>query len=428
VGVRAVLQGCPLLRDTDVEEAGGISSELRLELTRRRCFTDLRLDRWKDLIEELTLEILKVSPSLTSLNCKSLVELTDAVLVVCAQHCPLLESITLEDCTWMTNDGVQVLASCLGSKLREVRLGSHIQLSDEAVLAVAQHCPRLEQVSCPRLTLNATVVKLAKACPRLTHVYLCDTKVSDAGLTALATHCVHLKEVYLYDCWGVTMYGVRSLAAHCKHLTKLALNIRLSHPKLPPQLRRNSACVVVYVFMAIIVPSYAVCMCVEGTYDKIIHRLDISHNCALTIFSGSGTSDSAVNLKSWAAHGTRLTNLRTILFVDIYYAELTKHQHAKSHTVHSRPSLYQCDPSALVPALKQRLPFKRDHIGLPCTLCYPHHAVGKVFIYSKQAAKCNTFCACHFIYALIVSSDGVHEPAYFEGDPCIRSHHTFGRL
>jgi hypothetical protein len=246
VGVRAVLQGCPLLRDTDVEEAGGISSELRLELTRRRCFTDLRLDRWKDLTEDLALEILKVSPSLTNLNCKSLAELTDAVLVVCAQHCPLLESITLEDCTWMTNDGVRALVSCLGSKLREVRLGSHIQLSDDAVLAVAQHCPRLEQVSCPRLTLNTTVVKLAKACPRLTHVYLCDTKVSDVGLTALATHCVHLKEVYLYDCWGVTMYGVRTLATHSKQLTKLALNISLSHHKLPPQLRRNSTCVVVY--------------------------------------------------------------------------------------------------------------------------------------------------------------------------------------
>jgi hypothetical protein len=35
-GVRAVLQGCPLLRETDVEYAAGISTELRVELARRR--------------------------------------------------------------------------------------------------------------------------------------------------------------------------------------------------------------------------------------------------------------------------------------------------------------------------------------------------------------------------------------------------------
>jgi hypothetical protein len=69
-------------------------------------------------------------------------------------------------------------------------------------------------------------------CPHLKHVFLCDTKVSDVGLTALATHSVNLTEVYLYDCWCVTMYGVHTLATHCKHLTKLALNLNI---RLSPQ-------------------------------------------------------------------------------------------------------------------------------------------------------------------------------------------------
>jgi hypothetical protein len=35
VGVRAVLEGCPLLRETDVEYAAGINEDLRIELARR---------------------------------------------------------------------------------------------------------------------------------------------------------------------------------------------------------------------------------------------------------------------------------------------------------------------------------------------------------------------------------------------------------
>jgi hypothetical protein len=44
-GVRAVLEGCPLLRETDVEYAAGISEDLRIELARRRNLTTLDVGR-----------------------------------------------------------------------------------------------------------------------------------------------------------------------------------------------------------------------------------------------------------------------------------------------------------------------------------------------------------------------------------------------
>jgi hypothetical protein len=61
-------------------------------------------------------------------------------------------------------------------------------------------------------------------------------------------------------------------------------------------------------------------MCVKGTYDKIIRWFDLSHSCALTVFRGSGTNDSAANLKYPARPRSsvsgpweiRLTNLRTV--------------------------------------------------------------------------------------------------------------------
>jgi hypothetical protein len=246
VGVRAVLQGCPLLRDTDVEKAKDISPELRLEMARRRCCTDLKFYQWEGVTEVLTRDILRVCPNLTHLNCKTCDGFTDAALAVCAQHCPLLESIILEDCAFVTNDGVRNLLSQSGNKLRYVHLGSCDKLSDDAVLAVAQHCPNLELLVCPRLTLDATVVRMASACPRLMRVHLSYTKVGDAGLTALATHCLDLQEVYLYCCRRVTVQGVCALAAHCRHLTKLALPTQLSRLGLLPQLKWNSPCKVVY--------------------------------------------------------------------------------------------------------------------------------------------------------------------------------------
>jgi hypothetical protein len=63
VGVRAVLQGCPLLRWTDVEYAVGVSTELHVELARRQNFTSLRPRDWRGISEELTRAVLTISPS-----------------------------------------------------------------------------------------------------------------------------------------------------------------------------------------------------------------------------------------------------------------------------------------------------------------------------------------------------------------------------
>jgi hypothetical protein len=52
-GARALLEGCTLLRETDVQYAYDLDRELRLELVRRRCFTKLHIDGevfgWADM-------------------------------------------------------------------------------------------------------------------------------------------------------------------------------------------------------------------------------------------------------------------------------------------------------------------------------------------------------------------------------------------
>jgi hypothetical protein len=164
VGVRAVLQGCPLLRDTDFEYAQGISTELRVELARRLSPSDLYLRDWFDVSEDLAQKVMKVSPNLITLDCKDCDWLTDDTLAVCAQYCPLLQNLSLGDSHYVTTAGVRALLSRLGSKLRFVELQSCPQLGDETVLAVAEHCPLLERCVPPPNVSNAAMAKLRKRC------------------------------------------------------------------------------------------------------------------------------------------------------------------------------------------------------------------------------------------------------------------------
>jgi hypothetical protein len=89
-GVRAVLHGCPMLREMDIDYANRISTELRVEVYRRRNLRRFLLLSWPTMNEEFLLEVLKVSPNLTELDVARCSWITDATLIVCAQHCPLL--------------------------------------------------------------------------------------------------------------------------------------------------------------------------------------------------------------------------------------------------------------------------------------------------------------------------------------------------
>jgi hypothetical protein len=235
VGVRAALEGCPLLRETDVEFALHISTEIRVELARRRDMTTLEAKRWWGMNDELAQAVLAVSPSLTTLSCAERCEwLTNATLAVCAQRCPLVTNVTLQTCILITDHGVRVLVSRLASRLRYVDLQNCPRLSDDTMLAIADHCPQLETVVCIISSVsNTAVVKLAEGCNQLAHVYLCCTQVGDAGLVALATHCPKLTALDLCGCGDITLQGVSFAVEYCLCLKRLVLPKRCSGLPLP---------------------------------------------------------------------------------------------------------------------------------------------------------------------------------------------------
>jgi hypothetical protein len=232
-GVRAVLQGCPLLRETDVEYAEYVTRELRVELVRRKSPTTFELRSWKGLNDGLVQGIFGVCPELICVDISNSSWLTDAALVACGTHCPLLESITITNCRGITDAGVEQLIHP-GSKLRSVDFTWCENLLD-FVAVVAERCPLLEVLESGLMQVSdSSVVAVGEGCPRLRSVSLSRADVGDTGVIALATHCKQLEELGLANCPSVTMQGVCVLAVRCTRLRTLVLPEHLRGEELPP--------------------------------------------------------------------------------------------------------------------------------------------------------------------------------------------------
>jgi hypothetical protein len=168
LGGRGGVVGCPLLRETDVEYAANISPELRVELAKRRDSTRIDFVQWIGMTDELAQGLLTVCPNLTELHCTFCAWLTDATLLVCAQHCPPLKVFTFWKCPLVTVDGVRAVVAKAADRLRTVEMRFIPEtLADEATMAIAEHCPLLERFDAEPMVSNAAAARLAKRCVRL---------------------------------------------------------------------------------------------------------------------------------------------------------------------------------------------------------------------------------------------------------------------
>jgi hypothetical protein len=158
-GVRAVLEGCPLLQQTDVEYADDISIELRVELAKRGAYVTLQLSKWIGLSEELLIGIFTVCPQLQCLKCHRIGALTDAALAACAQHCPLLSSLSIDKCHAVTSRGLVAFFHS-GSKLLFVGLHRMECVDDTVAEAIIQHCAGIRSLSLPTHLSEETKVRL----------------------------------------------------------------------------------------------------------------------------------------------------------------------------------------------------------------------------------------------------------------------------
>jgi hypothetical protein len=249
--VEELLRGCPLLAEIDAEfyHQRRVRAELRLELIRRSNMTCLSLP-FAGVDRDMALSIVAVCPKLTSVRVRG-DWATDAFLAECAQHCPQLRSIHVDDSTTVTNQGVVALAHS-GSLLQEVSLSGCVNVGDGALAALGHHCPSLHTINlaecdaitdagiqaltrpgsrlkdidvegCTKLG-DAALLSIAQHCPRLRTLHEPESlTVTDASVVALAQNCRKLKNLDVNNCLNVTMESVRALAQHSTALRRLSI-------------------------------------------------------------------------------------------------------------------------------------------------------------------------------------------------------------
>jgi hypothetical protein len=219
-GLRAMLQGCPLLRMVDVEYAAELSDEMRIELVRRCEVTEIDMIDWAGVSAGLLVDICKASPSLQKLYQAShwtypprspdIGNAIDKALLAVGENCPLLAILHLPTHRYISFEALRAVVKP-GNKLRHIHLGAEWSLDDKAVVLIAEHCPLLEILSCPVRTADVGVVALMNNCPRLAVLCLRSTYVTDYGLFVVAEQCTRLTFLDLRDCKHVTAVGVLAL-------------------------------------------------------------------------------------------------------------------------------------------------------------------------------------------------------------------------
>jgi hypothetical protein len=124
----------------------------------------------------------------------------DAMATVAARS-PALLKLHWSENEWLSDDVVYTIAaSC--PLLQELCAENEYPsaLTDAAVVALAQGCPKLtmlEGLSGPALT-DASVMALAENCPNLSVVYLVHSpQVTEAALTTLVQRCRELQRLYV---------------------------------------------------------------------------------------------------------------------------------------------------------------------------------------------------------------------------------------
>ncbi|CAO3633729.1 unnamed protein product [Cunninghamella blakesleeana] len=120
--------------------------------------------------------------------------------------CHRLERITLIGCSSITDEGLlELLSLKVGKHIMSIDLSDVTKISDKAIIAIANHCPRLQG-------LNLSMCKDDhEKC----------SGVTDAGITTLAKKCRQLRRIKLNNCDKLTESSALALARYCPRLLEI---------------------------------------------------------------------------------------------------------------------------------------------------------------------------------------------------------------
>lgn len=137
-----------------------------------------------------------------------------------------IRKINLDDNRGLRTGILCAMAKCLPN-LEDVSIKWSNQVNGLFLEALGLHCKRMKHLSCERVLRikNHHVKSFVKHCPCLETLMFSHTSMTDASLIAIAKHCPNLQEILIVNHNDqYTDEGIVAIASQCVNLRKLRLS------------------------------------------------------------------------------------------------------------------------------------------------------------------------------------------------------------
>ena len=154
----------------------------------------------RDCLGNATLgHIASMNSKLRVLRANRCTQLTDAALISLAQHCPSLQELWVDGCRGIGDRGLCAIAkNCPG--LLALVVDGNWSVTDIGVSMVADMCHALRMLS-------------------VSYCY----SVTDRAIEKISVQCSGLQQLHVRGCWRVTNRSIQSVGRYCKDMRRLSV-------------------------------------------------------------------------------------------------------------------------------------------------------------------------------------------------------------
>ncbi|XVF48753.1 hypothetical protein PTKIN_Ptkin03bG0214700 [Pterospermum kingtungense] len=179
------------------------------------------------MLQDTSARSSKSLPSLVTLSLNGAYRLSDKGLNALAMSAPALQSINLSQCSFLTSAGINDLATCFQSTLKELYLDECQKIEAMIVLPALKKLKCLEVLSLAGIqgVCDDFVIGLVEACGKNMKelVFANCVELTDISLKSVGKNCSRLRTLDLSYLRNLTDLSMRYLANGCRSINKLKL-------------------------------------------------------------------------------------------------------------------------------------------------------------------------------------------------------------
>ncbi|KAI3944534.1 hypothetical protein MKW92_049863 [Papaver armeniacum] len=219
--LKAIGDWCISLRDISLSKCVGVMDDgLSLLVARHKELKKLDISCCREITRLSMDSITNSCTSLTSLRMESCSFVSREAFISIGKKCHFLEELDFTD-TEVDDEGLKSISR--GSRLSVLRIGICLNITDEGLIHVGMHCPKLIELDLyrsPSIT-DLGIAAIASGCPNLEIINLAySTDITDSSLLSLSK-CTKINTLEMRGCPNISSTGFSAIAQGCKRLTKL---------------------------------------------------------------------------------------------------------------------------------------------------------------------------------------------------------------